>query len=44
MTDNEEKIVVRYYDCQCEWRNKYCDEFHPRLVRVPLSVIREYEK
>ena len=41
---NEEKsVVVRYYDCECEWRTKYCDEYHVRVVRIPLSVVREYE-
>ena len=42
MNENE-TVVVRYYDCKCDWRTKYCDEYHVRVVRIPLSVIREYE-
>ena len=41
--NDDETVVVRYYDCKCYWRTKYCDEYHVRVVRIPLSVIREYE-
>ena len=41
MTD-EETVGVWYYDHECEWLTKYCDEFHRVYVRVPLSVLKEY--
>lgn len=30
---------VYFYDCDCEWRSKYCDEEHQRSIT--LDEIRE---
>ena len=35
-------ITVSWYDCDCEWTTKYCDEEHRRYARVPVSVLRTY--
>lgn len=41
MTDRE--VMVHWYSCDCDVRSKYCDEYHRRYGRVPLSVLEGYE-
>ncbi len=39
---NEETVTVYYYDHDCDYISKYCDEFHIGIARIPLSKIREW--
>lgn len=41
MTD-EKMVTVHWETCDCEWRTKYCDEFHIGVARIPLSKILEW--
>lgn len=38
MTD--EKRIVYWYDCDCDWISKYCDENHRRSALVELDYLR----
>lgn len=40
MTD--QSIRVSWYDHDCDWITKYCDEYHTRSALVPLSVLEQY--
>ena len=33
--------VVYFYDCNCDWISKYCDDHHQVSVRVPISYLRD---
>lgn len=35
--------VVYWYNCDCDWLSKYCDEHHRATARIPLAVLRSYE-
>lgn len=37
-----EPILVHWYDCNCEWITKYCDEYHQKSAYIPADVVREY--
>ena len=34
---------VTYYNCDCEWNSKYCDENHRVTVKIPKSVLDQYK-
>lgn len=33
---------VTWYEHDCEWITKYCDENHTVSALVPMSVLRQY--
>lgn len=39
MTDS---VTVRWYDCNCAWVTKFCDEEHTRFAIVPRDVLLRY--
>lgn len=41
MTD-EKRVYVSWFDCNCEWRSKYCDEYHKVGASVPENVLNQY--
>lgn len=42
---NEDKnVYVSWYDCDCDYISKYCDEYHSVGASVPLWVLRPYIK
>lgn len=34
---------VYWYECDCDWLTKFCDEFHRRTADIPLDVLKEYQ-
>lgn len=38
-----EKVLVKWYECDCQWLTKYCDEEHVRTAWVPLDVVKRHE-
>ena len=38
-----EMVLVSWYDCDCPWWTKLCDEFHRKSCLIPKSVLREWE-
>jgi len=41
----EDKLVyVGWYDHDCEWLTKYCDEHHRVGAMVPMSVLSQYKR
>lgn len=41
MTD-EKMVTVRWETCECEYRSKYCDEYHFGVARIPLEKIKQW--
>lgn len=42
---NEDKnVYVSWYDHDCDYISKYCEEYHEHTASVPLSVLRPYIK
>jgi hypothetical protein len=39
MTVTDDLVRVFWYDCDCEWVTKYCEEFHRRSALVPRGVL-----
>lgn len=42
--DEEKTIVVSWQSCDCEWWTKFCDLYHTKSARVPLSLIENWVK
>jgi hypothetical protein len=40
---SEQRVTVHWYDHDCEWVTKYCDEYHAKYALVPASVLRRYQ-
>lgn len=40
--DKEEFVRVAWYDHDCDWLTKYCDENHRKFAWIPMSVVRQY--
>lgn len=38
----EEVVSVSWYEHDCDWITKYCDEEHRRSAFVPVSVLDQY--
>lgn len=38
----EEYVLVSWYEHDCDWVTKYCDEAHKRYATVPLAVLHKY--
>lgn len=41
---HDKKVWVSWYNHNCEYISKYCDEYHRVGASVPLSVLSEYMK
>jgi hypothetical protein len=37
-----EPVSVTWYEHDCEWITKYCDEHHARTALVPRDVLAQY--
>ena len=42
--NEDKKVYVSWYDHDCDYISKYCDEYHSVGASVPLSVLRPYIK
>lgn len=40
--DEEPMVTVRWETCNCEYRSKYCSEYHVRMARIPLSKLTKW--
>lgn len=40
----DSRVTVYYYDHNCNWITKYCEEYHTRSAYVPISVLNQYTK
>lgn len=38
----EQTILVTWYDHNCDWITKHCDEYHTRSALVPVEVLAQY--
>jgi len=38
----EKNIYVSWYEHDCDWITKYCDEYHRSSALVPASVLAQY--
>ena len=36
-------VRVTWYEHDCQWLTKYCDEHHARTAWVPLAIVKQYE-
>ena len=36
---DDDSVRVFWYDCDCEWITKYCEENHRRSALVPRGVL-----
>lgn len=39
---NDETVRVHWYEHNCEWLTKYCDDHHMVSASVPKAVLRKY--
>lgn len=37
-------VTIHWYDCNCDWLTKYCDEHHLRTARTPREILDRYTK
>ena len=37
-----ELVRVQWFEHDCDWISKYCDEFHTRSVMIPRPVLNNY--
>lgn len=37
-------VPVSWYDCDCEWLSKYCDDHHRKYAHVPVEVLEKYRE
>lgn len=37
-------VRVSWYDCDCEWLLKYCDDYHRTYASVPVKVLEKYRE
>lgn len=38
-----ETVAVSWYNCDCDYTSKYCDEYHKSYARIPKFVLEQYE-
>lgn len=38
----EQMVTVRWDTCDCDYRSKYCEEYHFGVARIPLSKIKQW--
>jgi hypothetical protein len=43
MKTTERTVVATWYDCDCEWTTKFCEEDHQHSAQIPVDVLEEYE-
>lgn len=41
---DEETVYVQWYQHDCPWITKYCDEYHKVGAQVPVSILNDYKK
>jgi hypothetical protein len=39
-----EEVWVTWYDCDCAFISKYCDENHVSRALVPVAVLNKFTK
>lgn len=40
--DPPKPVTVHWYDHDCEWVTKYCEEHHVRTARIPADVLGRF--
>lgn len=38
-----ENVTVSWYEHECDWITKYCDEHHRKYAVIPRSVLAEHD-
>lgn len=41
LTQMSDEIRVWWYDCDCPWQTKYCDEHHSKSALVPAAAFQD---
>lgn len=41
---SEELVSVSWYEHDCDWISKYCDDYHRVFSAVPVSILAHYKK
>jgi hypothetical protein len=39
----DETIYVSWYEHDCDYLTKYCDEYHKVGARIPLEILTQYK-